>query len=343
MGSDSSPFALFDATLEAAKNMEEHDAFTFFCSPAFQAKLQNRLDSFSPSSFHLQVCPSIVEMDASPIAAVSTKKDSSMMTGLQAVREKQIDAFISAGNTGALLVGARLLLNRIPGVRRPALLATLPSRKGVLVVVDVGGNVSCRPEHLLQFAELGAAYLRCLHGIKKAKVGLLNIGVESAKGTNEHRTAYRALMELANEEQIEFIGNIEGRDVFLGKIDLLVTDGFSGNVLLKTAEGVSQHILDAAASRYARYLPQEAMESLKDFHDQFLESTHPAAILCGVDGLVLKCHGNASKKAVEKTIVNTRLLLQEKFTDKLKQLSSSFRSAAGHRAGDSIGGKHCMT
>ncbi len=162
-----------------------------------------------------------------------------MIRGIRNLKERDIDAFVTAGNTGALIAAATIILPMLPEVARPALMALLPTRKGLVTVIDVGGNVSVKAPQLVQFAKMGVAFQRTYRNCPNPTVGLLNIGAESKKGTPEHRQAYDALSEAPN---MTFIGNVEGREVFQGRVDVLATDGFTGNVFLKTSEGVSSFI-----------------------------------------------------------------------------------------------------
>ncbi len=181
-------------------------------------------------------------MDDDPLIAVRRKKDSSLCQGLQYLKEKKIDAFVSAGNTGALLFAAKTTLKTLKGIDRPALLALLPTKKKEVAVLDVGANLSLKPDHIVQFAQMGIAYQKS-RGIENPIVGLLNIGIEAKKGTPQLQEAYLKL-DAMNRDQPFFAGNIEGKDVFHGNIDVLVTDGFTGNVFLKTAEGIAAFILE---------------------------------------------------------------------------------------------------
>lgn len=190
-------------------------------------------------------------MNDDPLTALRQKKGSSIALGIRLLKKKQIDAFVSAGNTGALIASATISLPKLPGITRPALLAVLPTKLSSVAVVDVGGSVSCKAHHLLKYAYMGAAYQKCTAGIEVPKVGLLNIGAESRKGTSLVRQAYQLLKEACqissatnSSPYMEFHGNIEGRDVFQSNIDVLVTDGFTGNVLVKTSEGIADVIFE---------------------------------------------------------------------------------------------------
>ena len=168
--------------------------------------------------------------------AIRHKKDSSMVVGFKMLKENEGDVFISAGNSGALLAGATLIVGRIKGIDRPALAGILPAYKSQLLLIDSGSNTNCKPINLLQFAQMSTIYLRNTFGIEKTAVGLLNIGTEETKGNELVKESYQLLKEKSEKLGINFIGNVEGRDAFSGKVDAIVTDGFTGNVFLKTTE-----------------------------------------------------------------------------------------------------------
>lgn len=213
-------------------------------------------------------------------------------------QSKKIDALVSAGNTGALVLGAKMSLSMMPGLLRPALLALMPTQKQPLAVLDVGANVQCKAVHLVQFALMGAAYQRACKNELPA-VGLLNIGSEAIKGTSELRLAYQELQRLANMPNpfFHFAGNIEGKTVFNGNVDVLITDGFTGNIFLKTAEGLASFVLD----RLNKNLPQNIIDLMQDQLCDLKRHLHyaeyPGALLCGVQGIVIKCHGYSSPQA----------------------------------------------
>lgn len=300
MGSDRSPEILCAAVLEAAEEMSPTVTFHLFATAEV---LENIPES---ESIVIHSVSEVIEMEDEPLAAIRRKRDSSIVVGIQSLKNQEIDAFISAGNTGALVGSAILTLPKLPKTERPALLATLPSLTGSFVMIDVGGTLSVKPEHLVQFAHMGAAYQRCYHGVKRPKIGLLNIGVESKKGTSEIREAYRLLSIEDKLHPIEFIGNIEGREVFQGNVDVLVTDGFSGNVFLKTAEGVSSFIMDFIGG------------ASEDFRHHFNYDEYPGAIVCGVEGIVVKCHGEASQKAMLNSVRGAVKLVENGLIEKLK-------------------------
>lgn len=326
MGSDSAPAVLFEAVLLAAEQLAADDLLVVFCTPAVAAELS--ANSASNAKISFQTAPETVNVDDDPIAAVTRKKNSTLALAMQQLAARELDAFVYAGNTGALVVAARLFLDMLPGINRPALLATLPTKTGSVAVIDVGGNVSCKPLHLVQFAFMGAAYQSCCHDVATPSVGLLNIGIESMKGTPEVREAYQKLLEMAEKQNkkipLRFVGNIEGREVFQGRADVLVTDGFSGNVLLKTAEGMSDYLFDELSNGIALQWGEAVAGDLDTFRKRFSYAEYPGAALCGVDGVVIKCHGHSSVPAMYNGILGAARLVNTQFVFRIKDLLSSY-------------------
>lgn len=257
----------------------------------------------SPIPFH--VASDFITMDEAPLTAVRKKKESSLAVGLRLLKEGKIDALVSAGNTGALVTGAKMLLSTFPHILRPALLAVLPTKKGPVVVLDVGANPQIKPAHFVQFAQMGTAYAR-IHGIAHPKVGLLNIGSEKIKGTSERREAYSAMQTEAGENFC-FVGNVESTSVFEGAVDVLITDGFTGNIFLKTAEGLASLFLD--------WLGANEGHLRKKLH----YAEYPAALLVGVQGLVIKCHGYSTPDALVGGVRGAIQLVETEFVQKFRQ------------------------
>jgi glycerol-3-phosphate acyltransferase PlsX len=295
MGSDCSPLLLFDAVESAASAFPKINLMVFLTQEILDLILLRPFSLFFQRSSRLEfkVVPQVITMEEDPLIAIREKKESTLVHGLKLLKRGYLDGFISAGNTGALIAGATLMLPLIEGIKRPALLANLPSLAGDVIMLDVGGNISCKASLLVQFAKLGADYQRKNRHLAIPRVGLLNIGVESKKGTTELRQAYQLLSESAEEMGIEFIGNVEGRDVFEGRVDVIVTDGFAGNIFLKTAEGVSDFMIHRLGD-FLREEGKDPLSILDKLKEQFGYESHGGAILCGLDALVMKCHGQTS-------------------------------------------------
>jgi len=254
-------------------------------------------------------------MDDDPLLAVRRKKNSSMAIAMNLLKEKKLDALVTTGNTGALIASTKMYLPMLDGINRSALITLLPTKKSPVAVIDVGANIECTPENLVQFAQMGIAYQQS-RGIPHPKVGLLNIGSEEKKGRRELRETYKLLQKfnLSDKNPI-FIGNVEGKEIFSGNIDVLVTDGFTGNVFLKTSEGISAFILETLHENES-ILPF-SKPILSHLEKELYSAEYPGAILCGVDGIILKCHGDASSEALTYGVKGAISLINGRFLAKM--------------------------
>ena len=329
MGSDSPPEVLFQAARDVVKQCDNSTVLVLFGTGRFIDVFLARYRRHPPSSHAGRLefvrTEDVITMEDAPLLAVRRKKHSSIVMAMQMLRDKQIDAFVSAGNTGALVASATMLLSPLPGIERPALLALLPTLRGSVAVLDIGGHVDSKAQHLLQFARMGAAYQRCSENLERPTVGLLNIGVEAQKGTKNLRNAYQLLQEHcaklekgAAEKQMFFVGNMEGREVFQGHVDVLVCDGFSGNIFLKTAEGVSTFILDYLSQAFEEAPTVEIRQVFEELRRHVNYAEYPGAILCGVEGVVIKCHGCSSSQAMINGIKGAIRLLKNDLLAKMQ-------------------------
>lgn len=309
MGSDSSPELLLEAANALADTLPSNIKLVVIGHP----RLQNGTRLLFKAALET------IAMDDPPLSAIRRKKDSSLCLGLRMLREKELDAFVSAGNTGALVSYAKMSLSMLPGLMRPALLALLPTKKRPIAVLDVGANLQCKAGHLIQFAQIGAAY-QLARGLARPSVGLLNIGSEALKGTSELRLAYHELSQLSQEPNafFRFAGNIEGKYVFDGNVDVLVTDGFSGNIFLKTAEGLANLILDRINENLSDQEAVHMRGHLEDLQRHLHYAEYPGALLCGVKGVVIKCHGYSSPEAFSSGIREAIRVASEGFTQILQ-------------------------
>ena len=245
--------------------------------------------------------PNFITMEDSAMSVVREKKDSSMNVGLKMLSEGQGDAFVSSGNTGALLAGATFIVRRIRGLRA-AIGTILPLAKPTLLV-DSGANTTVTPENLEQFAKMGSIYMERLHNIKNPTVALLNNGSEETKGTDLHRETYQKLMQ----SDVNFIGNIEGKDIPFGKADIIVTDGFTGNVVLKLTEGFGKFMIEQLKDLFTKNAMTKATalvlrSSIKSMKKKFDASEYGGAPLLGISKPVIKAHGSSDAKAVKNAI-----------------------------------------
>ena len=263
-----------------------------------------------------------IEMEDTPTLAIKHKKDSSMVVGFNMLKQGEGDVFISAGNSGALLTGATLLVGRIKGIDRPALAGILPAYKSRLLLIDCGSNTNCKPINLLQFAQMSSIYLRNTFGNERPKVGLLNIGTEETKGNELIKESYKLIKEKADELDIEFVGNVEGRDAFSGKIDILVADGFTGNVFLKTVEGVGKLVKRTLSESIKKNVftmlgALPAMPSINALSKAMDYKEYGGALFLGVKKPVVKAHGSSDEKLFEFTIKQAEQFVENKAVDKM--------------------------
>ncbi|MCI8383478.1 MAG: phosphate acyltransferase PlsX [Clostridia bacterium] len=263
-----------------------------------------------------------IEMEDTPTVAIKHKKDSSMVVGFKMLKENEGDVFISAGNSGALLTGATLLVGRIKGIDRPALAGILPAYKSQLLLIDAGSNTNCKPINLLQFAQMSSIYLRNTFQIESPAIGLLNIGTEETKGNELVRESYQLLKEKAEELNINFVGNVEGRDAFSGKIDAIVADGFTGNVFLKTTEGLGKFVKKSLTESFTKNLLAKifsipALPAIKRFSKTMDYKSYGGALFLGVKKPVVKAHGSSDALLFEYTLIQAEKFVKNKAVDKM--------------------------
>jgi glycerol-3-phosphate acyltransferase PlsX len=253
---------------------------------------------------HVQHASEVVGMDESPAQAMRGKRDSSMRVALDWVKEGKADGCVSAGNTGALMATSRFVLKMIDGIDRPAIATQLPNMKGgATTMLDLGANVDCEPEHYLQFGLMGAALVTALNHCERPSVGLLNIGEELIKGND----AVRQAAELLRASPLNFVGNVEGNDIYEGRVDVVVCDGFVGNVALKTSEGLARMLgqmikQEFTSSLFSRLAALAAMPVLRRFKQRVDPSRYNGACLVGLRGVVVKSHGSADAVGFENAL-----------------------------------------
>ena len=263
-----------------------------------------------------------IEMEDVPTQAIKRKKDSSMVVGFNMLKTGEGDVFISAGNSGALLTGATLLVGRIKGVDRPALAGILPAYKSRLVLMDCGSNTNCKPINLLQFAQMSSIYLKTTLGVENPRVGLLNIGTEETKGNELTKESYKLLKEKSEELGINFIGNVEGRDAFSGSVDIVVTDGFTGNIFLKAVEGLGKFVKRSLTESLKKNILSKiaalpSLPAIKRFSKTVDYKEYGGALFLGVNKPVVKAHGSSDEKLFEFTIKQAEQYVENKAVDKL--------------------------
>lgn len=301
MGGDYAPDAVVNGCLDALNEKTGFEITLIGKIDAIQAVLSKK--NYPKERLHVHPATDVITMEDHPVKAIRGKKDSSMVVGYQLLKEGKGDVFISAGNTGALMSGALLILGRIEGVDRPALPTVVPTQRGKTLMIDSGANTMCKPINYLQFGIMGSIYMREVFGIENPSVGLINVGSEESKGNETIKQAYSLLAE----SHLNFAGNAEGKDIPKGKMDVVVCDGFVGNVVLKFMEGIGLFIFDSLKEVFAKSLLSKISallirSNLKQFKRKLDPSEYGGVPLLGVKGKVVKAHGNSNAKAVKNAI-----------------------------------------
>lgn len=302
MGGDNAPLAPVHGGFLAA---EAYDAEIMLVGP--EAEISRILQEngwTNPKRGKLTVvhAPEVVDMHDDPARALRRKPDSSMAVALTLVRDGAADAIVSAGSTGALLSGATLICKRIRGIRRGALAPLIPSASGQTMLVDAGANTECTPEYLLQFAFLGASYMEKINGVRNPRVGLVNNGSEDSKGDALRRETYQLLKEAGEAGRINFVGNVEARDVPLGACEVAVIDGFAGNILLKTLEGTAKFMSGELKKVFMANIATKlgylaCKKGMDDFRGLFDQDRVGGAPFLGISHPVIKAHGSSNEIA----------------------------------------------
>ncbi|CAM8424984.1 phosphate acyltransferase PlsX [Candidatus Methylopumilus universalis] len=292
MGGDHGPSVTIPASINALSKYDQLHIILVGDKDLIQTELQK--NKYTNTRLSIQHASEVVEMDESPQSALKNKKDSSMRVAINLIKEEKAQACISAGNTGALMATARYVLKMLPGIDRPAIASSLPSQKGTTYMLDLGANTDCTAENLLQFAVMGAMLVSSVTGNPKPSVGLLNIGSEDIKGNEVVKQAG----ELLRRSHLNFYGNVEGNDIFKGTTDVVVCDGFVGNVALKSAEGIAQLMGRFLTQEFKRNWITKSMAFvsllvLNRFKKRLDPRRYNGASFLGLKGIVIKSHGGA--------------------------------------------------
>ncbi|MBF0293630.1 MAG: phosphate acyltransferase PlsX [Magnetococcales bacterium] len=332
MGGDNAPGAPVEGAILAAREHPEVEFILVGRSDAIATELA-RHDG-GKQRLRIHPASEVVGMAEKPSVALRTKKDSSMRVGANLVKAGEAEAFVSAGNTGALMATARYVLKTLPGVDRPAIAGMLPSIKGQTLMLDVGANVDCTAEHLGQFAMMGKVYATAVLGLPRPRIGLLNIGEEEIKGNEVVKEASEILRSRLGER---FVGNVEASDIFMGDVDVVVCDGFVGNVSLKTTEGLARlltHFLRESfgASLWTKLGYLAARPALRTFRDRVDPRKYNGAILLGLNGIVVKSHGSADPFAFSRAIGKAVGLVENRVNEKIRREAQALVADEGNAA-----------
>lgn len=319
MGGDNAPDEMIKGAVEAVKERDEVKVILVGIESVIKEKLQAY--QYDTSRISIVHASEVIATAEPPVLAIRTKKDSSIVVGLNLVKKGEADAFVSCGSTGAVLVGGQLIVGKIKGVKRPPLAPLLPTTKGVSLLIDCGANVDARAEHLVQFAQIGSIYMENVVGVKNPKVAIVNIGAEEEKGN----ALVKETMPLLKEcKDINFTGSIEARDIPEGEADVIVCEAFTGNVILKLYEGVAKSLvkqikgamLSSLRGKIGGMLVKPSMKKVMKMMDA---SEHGGAPLLGLKGLVVKAHGSSDSKEVKNAIFQCIAFNEQKICEKIQE------------------------
>ncbi len=320
MGGDHGPSVTVRAAIDFVRKHEDVCAILV----GLEDKIRLFLETQPVDRISVRHASEVVAMDEPPAIALRSKKDSSMRVAINLVKEGEADACVSAGNTGALMAISRFVLKMLPGIDRPAICAILPTVKGHSHVLDLGANVDCTPEHLLQFGIMGASLVSAIEHKDRPTVGILNIGSEDIKGNDVVKRA----AELLKDSGLNFVGNVEGDGIYKGEADVIVCDGFVGNVALKASEGLAQMLASFLRQEFGRNLLTKivaliAMPVLKNFKKHVDHRRYNGATLIGLKGIVVKSHGSADvfsfTNALERAAEEARTGVLARITERVAQ------------------------
>ncbi len=301
MGGDHAPGPIVAGAMQAAAaDPELHVVLV-----GDQSRIDPLLDKQAPSQSRLEIfhCTQVVGMEESPVVALRKKPDNSISRCWQLLAQRKVDGIVSAGNTGAMVAGGLFLRRFLANVSRPGIAAVMPTLRGPSVLLDVGANVSPKAEHLFQYGVMGSIFARHILQRERPTIGLMNIGSEEQKGHNLAKETH-ALFN-ASPLRDQFVGNIEGRDIHRGAADVVVCDGFVGNVVLKTCEGVFEFFMKMASQEVLGALDAEkakAVQAFQNLHNRYDYSEHGGAPLLGIDGICIICHGSSGDRAIKNAL-----------------------------------------
>lgn len=319
MGGDNAPVEIVKGAVEAIQESKEVKVFLVGRESVIKEELKKY--TFNMEQLEVVHAEEVIETAEPPVMAIRKKKDSSIVKAMYMVKEGTCDAFVSAGSTGAVLVGGQVIVGRIKGVERPPLAPLIPTERGVSLLVDCGANVDARPSHLVQFAKMGSVYMEHVMGVKNPKVGIVNNGAEEEKGNALVKETFPLLK---NCPEINFIGSVEARDIPAGVADVIVCEAFVGNVVLKMYEGVGaslikkvkEGMMTSLRSKIGAWLVKPALkQTLKSFNTD----EYGGAPMLGLNGLVVKSHGSSKAVEIKNSILQCIAFKEQKINEKIKE------------------------
>ena len=322
MGGDNAPHELIKGAIEAIQKRDDIHVILTGKEDVINKELAGY--TYNKEQISVVHAEEIIETAEPPVMAIRRKKDSSIVVGMKLVKDGEADAFVSAGSSGAVLVGGQLLVGKIKGVERPPLAPLIPTEKGFSLLIDCGANVDARPSHLVQFAKMGSIYMEHVLGVKNPKVAIVNIGAEEEKGNALVKETFPLLKEC---QDINFIGSIEAREIPHGQADVVVCEAFVGNVILKLYEGLASVLVSkvhagmmtSLRSRIGAFLVKPALKSTLKAFDA---SAYGGAPLLGLNGLVVKTHGSSTSKEVCNSIIQCVTFKEQRINERIKECIS---------------------
>lgn len=316
MGGDNAPKAVIEGCVDA---VNEYGIEIVLVGD--RKAISDELSGYTYDSSKIEIVHTseVISNNEPPVMAIRKKKDSSIVVGLKLVKDGKGDAFISAGSTGALLTGATLIVGRIKGIDRPAIGPVLPGENGTFMIIDCGANAECKPKNLVQFGIMGTAYYKQVLKVDNPKVGLVNIGAEEEKGNELTKAAY----QLLKGSSLNFVGNVEPRDIPLGNVEILVCDGFVGNTVLKMYEGTAsmlfhtlkRELMSSTKSKIGALMLKGSMKNIKAKFDY---TEYGGAAFLGVDGGIIKAHGSSNAKAFKNAVKQAKLFVENGVLPEIK-------------------------
>lgn len=319
MGGDNAPQSTVKGAVDALNKSQEIFVYLVGQEEVLKAELEQY--DYPKDRLKIVNASEIIEMAEPPVMAIRKKKDSSIVVGMKMVHDGEADAFVSAGSTGAVLVGGQLIVGRVKGVERPPLAPLIPTEKGFSLLIDCGANVDARASHLVQFARMGSIYMENIMGVKNPKVGIVNIGAEEEKGNALVKETFPLLKEC---KDLNFVGSIEARDIPKGDVDVVVCEAFVGNVILKLYEGVGSTLIKVVKKGMLKTLRGKiggllVKPSLKETMKAFDTSERGGAPLLGLRGLVVKTHGSSKSKEITNSILECIAFKRQEISKKIEE------------------------
>ncbi len=320
MGGDNAPHEIVKGAIDALSQRDNLYVYVVGRQDAINAELSKY--QYDRNRLEVVDAPEVIETAEPPVMAIRKKKDSSIVKAMNLVKDKTCDAFVSAGSSGAILVGGQVIVGRIKGVERPPLAPLIPTKDGVALLIDCGANMDARPSFLVQFAKMGSVYMKYVMGIDNPRVGIVNVGAEEEKGNALVKETFPLLKSCPD---INFIGSIEARDIPLGGADVIVCDAFVGNAILKTLEGVGKMMIGMIKESLTANLKSKIgglliKDSLKSSLKRVDVSEYGGAPLLGLNGLVVKTHGSSKAGEIKNTLIQCITFKEQNINDKIKEI-----------------------